>query len=67
MKVGIPAFGDVRLGLPDFMLKWNFLKTLIISGIIFGAGFFFGFVSPKLFKSMVKSVSDLVQFFFFFL
>lgn len=37
--------GNMQLGLPDFMLKWNFLKTLIISGIIFGGGFFFGYCS----------------------
>lgn len=45
--------------LPPWMEKWNFLKVLILSGIVFGGGFVCGFITPPLFKTFVKSVSKI--------
>lgn len=45
--------------LPPWMERLNFLKVLILSGIVFVVGFVFGFVTPPLFKNFVKSVSKI--------
>lgn len=51
----------MQVKLPPFLQRWNFLKTLMISAIIFVIGLFFGFISPKILKTFVTSVSDILK------
>lgn len=49
------------LPVPDFMQKLNYTRVLIISAVLFLLGFLFGFVTPKLFKGLIKSVSEILE------
>lgn len=49
----------MQVKLPEFMRKWNFLKLMLLSGIVFCIGLFFGYVSPSLLKAAFTSVSEI--------
>lgn len=47
--------------LPPWLEKFNFTKLLIMSAIVLKMGLLFGYVTPPLFKSFLKSVSKANQ------
>lgn len=47
--------------LPPQLLKLNYARVLITSGILFFMGILFGFVTPGLFKGFVKKVSKTAK------